>query len=115
MPEPQSPISEQTLAQLLRDAEHAHAEYERQLGEWDEDWPSWYAHYIVERLRATTAPHELASLEARYDVPAVILEDLLARRRAGARDQELVNLICQPDRGGLDEGRARQLVSELPR
>jgi hypothetical protein len=38
------------LAELLREAERAHGEYERELGQRDEDWPSWYARYIVERL-----------------------------------------------------------------
>jgi hypothetical protein len=39
------------LADLLREAERAHAEYERQLGGRDDDWPSWYAQYILDRLR----------------------------------------------------------------
>jgi hypothetical protein len=38
------------LAELLREAERAHGEYERELGQRDEDWPSWYARYILERL-----------------------------------------------------------------
>jgi hypothetical protein len=41
------------LAQLLRDAEKAHGEYEKGLGHPDEDWPAWYAAYIVDRLRET--------------------------------------------------------------
>ena len=40
------------LAELLREAERAHAEYERGLGERDDDWPTWYARYIVSRLQA---------------------------------------------------------------
>lgn len=44
-------LDEATLEQLLRDAEAAHAEYEQQTGTRDENWPAWYAHYIVERLR----------------------------------------------------------------
>jgi hypothetical protein len=44
-------LSQEELAQLLRDAEKAHGEYERELGERDEDWPSWYAGWILERLR----------------------------------------------------------------
>jgi hypothetical protein len=43
-------LTREELAQLLRDAERAHAEYERSLGERDEDWPSWYAGYILDRL-----------------------------------------------------------------
>ena len=43
------------LARLLREAERAHAEYERQLGSRDEDWPAWYADYIVRRLEGPQA------------------------------------------------------------
>jgi hypothetical protein len=39
------------LADLLREAERAHGEYEKTLGQRDEDWPSWYADYILKRLR----------------------------------------------------------------
>jgi len=39
------------LARLLREAEQAHAAYELQLGERDEDWPTWYATWIVDQLR----------------------------------------------------------------
>jgi hypothetical protein len=44
-------LTVERLAQLLRDAEKAHAEYEKKLGHADDDWPSWYAVYIVDRLR----------------------------------------------------------------
>jgi hypothetical protein len=43
------------LARLLREAEQAHAAYEKELGERDEDWPAWYATWIVERLREREA------------------------------------------------------------
>lgn len=43
-------VTAEQLATLLREAEKAHAEYERELGRRDEDWPTWYAQYIVERL-----------------------------------------------------------------
>jgi hypothetical protein len=43
-------LSQEDLAALLQAAERAHGEYERQLGERDEDWPTWYAGYILERL-----------------------------------------------------------------
>jgi hypothetical protein len=39
------------LAALLKEAERAHADYERELGSRDEDWPTWYAGYILDRLR----------------------------------------------------------------
>ena len=38
------------LAELLREAERAHGEYERDLGRRDEDWPGWYAQFILDRL-----------------------------------------------------------------
>ena len=43
-------LTAERLADLLREAERAHAAYERELGERDEDWPAWYAAFIVERL-----------------------------------------------------------------
>ena len=44
-------VPKEELARLLREAEQAHAEYERGLGHRDEDWPSWYAGWILEQLR----------------------------------------------------------------
>ena len=35
---------------LLKETERAHGEYERELGQRDEDWPTWYAGYILDRL-----------------------------------------------------------------
>jgi hypothetical protein len=45
-----SELTTEDLASLLREAEKAHADYERELGSRDEDWPSWYAGYILDRL-----------------------------------------------------------------
>jgi hypothetical protein len=45
-----SELTTEDLASLLREAERAHAEYERELGSRDEDWPAWYAGYILDRL-----------------------------------------------------------------
>ena len=61
-----------------------------------------------------TPTSDLGRLEAAFGVSAEVREDLCARRRAGARDAELVNLLGQADRGGLDRDRARALVAELP-
>ena len=44
-------LSVERLAALLREAEAAHAAYERQLGHRDEDWPTWYARYMLEPLQ----------------------------------------------------------------
>ena len=43
------------LAAVLREAEAAHGAYERQLGHRDEDWPTWYARYMLEPLRRMLA------------------------------------------------------------
>ena len=43
-------LTRDELARLLREAEQAHGEYERELGDRDEDWPAWYADYILRRL-----------------------------------------------------------------
>ena len=43
-------ISVEKLAELLRKAEIAHGEYETELGKRDEDWPVWYAQYIVKEM-----------------------------------------------------------------
>ncbi len=44
-------VSEDRLRTLLRVAESAHGAYEQELGRPDDDWPAWYARFIVERLR----------------------------------------------------------------
>lgn len=44
------------LASAFRRAEAAHCEYEKQLGHLDEDWPTWYAEYMMrEQTGAATA------------------------------------------------------------
>jgi hypothetical protein len=48
-------LTAEELARLLREAEQAHAAYEKELGERDEDWPSWYATWILDRLRERDA------------------------------------------------------------
>ena len=65
-------------------------------------------------VHETPSPIDLSSLANRYAVSSSVVEDLYARRRAGARDAELVNLLQQKDRGGLDTERAHALVAELP-
>jgi hypothetical protein len=43
-------LTVEQLAKLLKDAEIAHADYERSLGQTDSQWPRWYAEYILEQL-----------------------------------------------------------------
>ena len=42
-------LTEDRLRTLLRVAESAHGAYEAERGEPDEDWPAWYAAFIVAR------------------------------------------------------------------
>ena len=44
-------MTEDRLRTLLREAESAHAAYEQERGEPDDDWPAWYAAYIIARLQ----------------------------------------------------------------
>ena len=44
-------LPKEELARLLREAQDAHAEYERGLGHRDEDWPTWYAGWMLEQLQ----------------------------------------------------------------
>jgi len=46
----QSKITKEDLAKLLKEAEEAHALYEEKLGKRDENWPEWYAEYILRKI-----------------------------------------------------------------
>jgi hypothetical protein len=48
-------LTAEVLARLLREAEQAHGAYERQLGHPDEDWPLWYARYMLGPLQELLA------------------------------------------------------------
>jgi len=50
----QAQLTREELARLLREAEQAHAAYEKELGSRDEGWPGWYADYILRRLEGPT-------------------------------------------------------------
>lgn len=41
----------EALAELLKEAELAHTEYEKSIGKTDPDWPAWYAQYIINKLK----------------------------------------------------------------
>ncbi len=47
-------MTRELLANLLVEAKKAHSLYEQQLGSPDENWPDWYAGYILERLPGET-------------------------------------------------------------
>ncbi len=68
-------LTREELAALLRETERAHAEYERQLGLRDEDWPTWYAGYVLDRL-AERAPLQRL-IDARLDAVFALYDELI--------------------------------------
>lgn len=44
-------FSKKELEKLLKEAERAHGKYEKELGHRDENWASWYAQFIIEKLK----------------------------------------------------------------
>lgn len=43
-------LTKSGLEKLLRAAEEAHVEHEKTLGHRDQDWPAWYAEFIIKEL-----------------------------------------------------------------
>jgi hypothetical protein len=52
---PYPTVNVTNLASALRDAEKAHAQYEKRLGRQDADWPTFYASYLL-RQHAVSIP-----------------------------------------------------------
>jgi hypothetical protein len=44
-------LSVEQLARLLKEAEAAHAVYEKTLGKRDDAWQEWYADYIIKKIK----------------------------------------------------------------
>jgi hypothetical protein len=44
------------LAQSLRRAEAAHGDHEKETGQADPDWPSWYAEFMFREQSGEPAP-----------------------------------------------------------
>ena len=47
----QEELTKETLTSLLKEAEKVHAEDEYALGHRDDDWATWYAGFIINRLQ----------------------------------------------------------------
>lgn len=47
-------LNKDELAQLLKEAQAAHAQYEIALGGTDDNWATWYAEFILNRLQTIT-------------------------------------------------------------
>ena len=52
-------------------------------------------------MNDSPAPIDLTRPSTRYAVSVAVLDDLYARRRAGAHDAELIDLLTQRDRGAF--------------
>jgi hypothetical protein len=48
--------SSSDLASALRRAEAAHGQHEKRTGQRDENWPAWYAAYMVAEQAGTELP-----------------------------------------------------------
>jgi hypothetical protein len=48
--------SAEALAEALRRAAAAHGEHEKRIGEADENWPDWYALYMVRERAGKELP-----------------------------------------------------------
>ena len=72
-------VTEDRLRTLLRVAESAHEAYEAERGEADEDWPVWYASFIIARLQAEPegAAHQLHLDDAEHKLLAAAVHAYL--------------------------------------
>ncbi len=48
-------LTTEELTRLLREAEKAHGQYEKELGERHADWAPWYAEFILAKLEERAA------------------------------------------------------------
>ena len=48
--------SAEELAEAMRRASVAHGEHEKRIGEADENWPDWYAEYMVREAAGEELP-----------------------------------------------------------
>lgn len=89
------------IARLLRDAQRAHGAYETEIlgGVYDEEWPAWYASYLLDhglrdrlpgvRLDAAGLAATLRQLDQDYkrEQPREAWSELYARRLAGMLEE----------------------------
>jgi hypothetical protein len=48
--------SAEELAEAMRRASVAHGDHEKRIGEADENWPAWYAKYMVAEAAGSELP-----------------------------------------------------------
>ena len=74
-------ISKELLARLLREAKRVHTDYEKKLGRPDENWPEWYATYVLQKLQETDAARLLLGSLA----PSILIQ-----KYSLAREQRVI-------------------------
>lgn len=77
-------ITKEELAALLNEAKKAHTEYEKVLGDKDDDWATWYADFILKKLQK-------ASKLSTNPLPSIEADELPAKSPGGT-----VQLEAQP-------------------
>ncbi len=50
-------MTKDELANMLRAAAEAHHQYEKDTGKPDEDWPAWYADFMLPMIGASNLDH----------------------------------------------------------
>jgi hypothetical protein len=72
------------IVALLREAEANHADYERNVlnGERDDDWPTWYASYLLENGLGDLLPGDAIDASVLATVLAQLDEDYRRQRLA---------------------------------
>src|SRR5712691_3768484 len=97
-------ITAEQLADLLREAERAHGEYEARLGRRDDDWPTWYARHMLPKLR------DLLSNPTRPDL-APDVPDQMPLANGQLRPARACSRHCA---GGLPILRLKALLNASP-
>lgn len=60
----QEQLTQETLTRLLKAAEQAHGVYESSLGHRDDNWPGWYASFILNQLQRTSDQPAVSSIDS---------------------------------------------------
>ncbi|GAC1356838.1 MAG: hypothetical protein NVS2B12_26870 [Ktedonobacteraceae bacterium] len=96
----QKALTQDKLAPLLSQTEQAYGKYEETLGYRDENWPRWYADFMLDHLQGTSI--EESKLEANKALVRRYFEKVYNQKRQDVID-ELVSADCR-DYGHVPPG-----------
>ncbi len=89
----QEQLTQEVLVQLLKAAEQAHGTYESSLGHRDEDWPMWYATFILSHLQqavdspSASAVNNVTTMEANKAVVRRFFDEVYNQGREDVIDE----------------------------